>query len=70
MKAKDKITRRDPMKHIAFLLVIILFFASANPAGGCTIVMVAKGNIVLAGNNEDWRNPKTKIWFVPASDGE
>jgi tetratricopeptide (TPR) repeat protein len=32
--------------------------------------MVAKGNIVLAGNNEDWRNPKTKIWFVPASDGE
>ncbi|MGD2073073.1 MAG: tetratricopeptide repeat protein, partial [Candidatus Thorarchaeota archaeon] len=43
---------------------------SANPTEGCTIVMVAKGNIVLAGNNEDWRNPKTKIWFVPASNGE
>lgn len=32
--------------------------------------MVANGKIVLAGNNEDWRNPKTKIWFIPASNGE
>jgi len=29
--------------------------------------MVAKGKIVLAGNNEDWKNPMTKIWFIPAS---
>jgi tetratricopeptide (TPR) repeat protein len=58
------------MKYLVYLLVIILLLASANPAGGCTIVMVAKGHIVLAGNNEDWRNPKTKIWFVPASEGE
>lgn len=58
------------MKHLSCFLIIILFFISANPAEGCTIVMVAKGKIVLAGNNEDWRNPKTKIWFSPASDGE
>jgi tetratricopeptide (TPR) repeat protein len=32
--------------------------------------MVAQGKIVLAGNNEDWKNPKTKIWFIPASNGE
>ena len=32
--------------------------------------MVANGKIVLAGNNEDWKNPKTKIWFIPASNGE
>jgi tetratricopeptide (TPR) repeat protein len=31
--------------------------------------MVANGKIVLAGNNEDWKNPKTKIWFAPASNG-
>jgi tetratricopeptide (TPR) repeat protein len=58
------------MKHLACFLIIILLFFSANPTEGCTIVMVAKGKIVLAGNNEDWRNPKTKIWFVPASDGK
>ncbi len=58
------------MKHLAYFLIIILFFCSANPTEGCTIVMVAKGKIVLAGNNEDWKNPKTKIWFIPAANGE
>ena len=58
------------MKRLAYFLITILILASANPTEGCTIVMVAKGKIVLAGNNEDWRNPKTKIWFVPASNGE
>ncbi len=58
------------MKHLAYFLVIILFLCWANPTEGCTIVMVAKGKIVLAGNNEDWKNPKTKIWFIPASSGE
>jgi hypothetical protein len=58
------------LKHLAYFLVIILFFCSANPAEGCTIVIVAQGKIVLAGNNEDWKNPKTKIWFIPASNGE
>ncbi len=58
------------MKRFVYFLILILLFFPGDPAEGCTIVMVAKGNIVLAGNNEDWRNPKTKIWFVPASEGE
>jgi len=58
------------MKRLAYFLITILFFCSANPTEGCTIVMVAKGKIVLAGNNEDWKNPNTKIWFIPASNGE
>ena len=33
----------------------------------CTIVTIAKDNAALAGNNEDWTEPRTKIWFVPAS---
>lgn len=33
----------------------------------CTIVTLAKDGIVLAGNNEDWMEPRTKVWFVPAS---
>ena len=33
----------------------------------CTIVTMAKNGVVLAGNNEDWYEPRTKIWFVPAS---
>ncbi|MBM4116636.1 hypothetical protein FJ251_02695 [bacterium] len=34
--------------------------------GSCTIFCVAKGQAVLFGNNEDWRNPKTFVWLVPA----
>jgi len=33
----------------------------------CTIVTMSKDSVVLAGNNEDWTEPRTKIWFVPAS---
>jgi tetratricopeptide (TPR) repeat protein len=58
------------MKRLVCLFMGILFLSSANPAQGCTIVMVAQGKLVLAGNNEDWKNPKTKIWFIPASNGE
>jgi tetratricopeptide (TPR) repeat protein len=58
------------MKRFAFLLIILLFLTAIDPAEGCTIVMVSKGKIVLAGNNEDWKNPKTKIWFIPAANGE
>ena len=58
------------MKYLVYLLIIIFFLYPANLSEGCTIVMVAKGKIALAGNNEDWRNPKTKIWFIPASEGE
>ncbi len=33
----------------------------------CTIVTMAKGGVVLAGNNEDYIEPRTKIWFFPAT---
>ena len=33
----------------------------------CTIVTMAKNGVVLAGNNEDYTEPRTKIWFIPAS---
>ena len=34
------------------------------------MVMVAKGEAMFAGNNEDWQDPDTRMWFVPAADGE
>lgn len=32
----------------------------------CTIVTISKNDVVLAGNNEDFFEPRTKIWFYPA----
>jgi hypothetical protein len=35
----------------------------------CTVVYATDGSTALDGNNEDGRNPLTKIWFVPGEDG-
>ena len=35
----------------------------------CTAFCASGGGQVLVGNNEDWHNPRTKIWFVTAKAG-
>jgi hypothetical protein len=39
------------------------------PTPACTIFVLADTNRALFCNNEDWSNPKTRIWFLPAGDG-
>ena len=36
----------------------------------CTGFCVSQGDLVLVGNNEDWKNPFTKVWYEPAGDGK
>lgn len=36
----------------------------------CTIMYASDGEQALGGNNEDWNNPFTKIWFLPAKAGK
>jgi hypothetical protein len=40
----------------------------AESQAGCTVVYAADGTSALGGNNEDFRNPLTKIWFIPGED--
>jgi hypothetical protein len=60
----------EKVKRLAIILVLALVLISARFVDGCTIVMVAKGKFVLVGNNEDWKNPKTKMWFIPSKNSE
>jgi hypothetical protein len=39
------------------------------PDQGCTVIYATDGELMLGGNNEDWRNPLTKVWFIPAEAG-
>ncbi len=39
------------------------------PVFGCTIFVLTDGARTLFFNNEDWSNPKTQMWFVPAGEG-
>ena len=42
---------------------------SAWPASSCTGIVLQDGERVLVGNNEDWFNPRSKIWFAqPVAD--
>jgi penicillin V acylase-like amidase (Ntn superfamily) len=47
-----------------------LFSASGPDLKACTIVTMARGQQILAGNNEDWTDPRSKMWIVPAADGQ
>jgi hypothetical protein len=38
------------------------------PPHGCTIFVLTDTNQALFCNNEDWSDPKTRIWFLPAGD--
>jgi hypothetical protein len=39
------------------------------PDQGCTVFYGADGNAILGGNNEDFINPLTYVWFHPAENG-
>ena len=39
------------------------------PARGCTIFVLTDGERTLFFNNEDWSNPISRVWFVPAPEG-
>ena len=63
------------MRHLSVRIAVAGLVACAvaligNPVVlACTAFCSAGAGQVLVGNNEDWNNPHTKIWFVPAKPG-
>ena len=49
----------------AFLITVL---AVAPIVDGCTAFLASGEDGVLFGNNEDFWNPATKMWFVPAAE--
>ncbi len=43
-----------------------IFCLSPPASHACTIFVLTDTNSTLFFNNEDWSNPKTRIWFIPA----
>jgi len=52
-----------------FGLPLAFFSVFSQPLPGCTIFVLTDTSRALFCNSEDWSNPKTRIWFVPAGDG-
>jgi len=67
MKRNLSLLKANTLIRLIFALMLFSFFSV--PIFACTIFVLTDGNRVLFFNNEDWTNPKTRIWFVPAGDG-
>jgi hypothetical protein len=39
------------------------------PNQGCSVIYATDGELMLGGNNEDYFNPLTKVWFIPGEAG-
>ena len=57
------------MKRYSMILLIILFFTYSS-LFACTVFYYSDGKTALAGNNEDWKDPFTKIWFIPSEENK
>jgi len=44
-------------------------FDPIQPGQGCSVIYATDGELMLGGNNEDYFNPLTKVWFIPAEAG-
>src|SRR2546423_14981131 len=56
---------KTPFMGLSIALATISLATMAVQA--CTIFVLTDTNRVLFCNNEDWSDPKTRIWFVPGS---
>lgn len=54
---------------IRFGLTVALITSIPLPIHACTIFVLTDADQTLFCNNEDYSNPVTRIWFVPAGDG-
>ena len=50
----------------SFMLLFMLSVSMPSPA--CTIFFIKSDKYIFGGNNEDWEDPYSKIWFYPSTD--
>jgi penicillin V acylase-like amidase (Ntn superfamily) len=48
-------------------LVLVFFLIASSSVLACTVFFAFDGKVALAASNEDWADPNTQIWFVPAT---
>jgi hypothetical protein len=51
-------------------LLLAVCVAGFSDAGACTIFMGTTCDLTLVGNNEDWSDPDTKVWFLVPEEGK
>ena len=57
------------MKRLFIILFLMFIFFPAVTLFSCTMFTLTKNGKTLVGNNEDWKNPNTKMWFALPENG-
>ena len=64
----------QPLARLAALPAVVLLLClqgtGVRTGSACTIVTMSRGGTTLIGNNEDWLDPRTRMWIVPATADE
>src|SRR5262245_47303048 len=53
----------------AFVQAAAILMMTAATSEACTVFVMTDGKQVLFCNNEDFSNPKTRMWFIPGAEG-
>jgi len=56
----------DRMKYNFIFILTCQLLLSVKPVYSCICIYAVQDSVVLVGNNEDWTNPFTKVWFYPS----
>jgi tetratricopeptide (TPR) repeat protein len=62
----NSLKKTKELKYIT-IFVFLVFLLGIKSGFSCTIVIKANNEVILAGNNEDYIEPRTKIWFFPST---
>lgn len=62
--------RRPALPMITIGVAWILAGGLPNTTSACTVFTASNNGVVLFGNNEDWKDPHSRIWFFPPEDGK
>ena len=58
------------MKKSSIIIAVTAVFLFETTLYGCTGFCISQDDTILVGNNEDWKKPKTKVWYEPGSEGK
>jgi hypothetical protein len=70
LDGKKKLFKFTIMKIKVILFVLLSVLFTGIQLYSCTIFYVVKDNKILAGNNEDWEDPYSKMWFYPSENNK
>jgi len=58
------------MRILTVTISVLLALFSKTNLFACTGFCISNETTVLVGNNEDWKDPNTKVWYEPSENGK